>query len=148
MNEVKGDLIEIAKQGKFDVIIHGCNCFNTMGAGIAKKIKNNWPEAYKEDCKTIKGDKTKLGTYTMVNVGNLIIVNAYTQYHYGKNQDYEINYKAISEVFKKIKTDFTGKKIGFPKIGAGLAGGDWNIISNIINNELNGEDYTCVLYNK
>ena len=120
----------------------------TMGAGIAKTIKNNWPETYKEDCKTIKGDKNKLGTYTAVNVGNLIIVNAYTQYRYGKIQDYEMNYQAIQSVFKKIKTDFSGKKIGFPKIGAGLAGGDWNIISNIIDNELKGEDYTCVEYYK
>jgi O-acetyl-ADP-ribose deacetylase (regulator of RNase III) len=146
MKFVNGDLIELAKQGKFDVIIHGCNCFNTMGAGIAKNIKKIWPVSYMEDYKTIKGDKNKLGTYTMVNVGNLIIVNAYTQYKYGANQDYETNYKAIQSVFKKIKTDFTGKKIGFPKIGAGLAGGDWSIISNIIDNELNGEDYTCVLY--
>lgn len=146
MNYVKGDLIEIAKQGNFDVIIHGCNCFNIMGAGIAKTIKKNWPEAYEEDCKTVKGDKNKLGTYTSVIVDNLIIVNAYTQFHYGKKQDYESNYKAIKSVFKKIKTDFKGKKIGFPKIGAGLAGGEWNIISDIINNELLGEECTCVLY--
>jgi O-acetyl-ADP-ribose deacetylase (regulator of RNase III) len=40
MKFVKGDIIDIAKRGKFDVIIHGCNCFNTMGACIAKTIKN------------------------------------------------------------------------------------------------------------
>lgn len=147
MNSVKGNLIKLAKQGKFDVIIHGCNCFNTMGAGVAKAIKINWPEVYEEDCKTIKGDKNKLGTYTMVNVGGLIIVNAYTQYNYGKYQDYETNYKSIRSVFHKIKKDFTGKKIGFPKIGAGLAGGDWNIISDIIKNILEDEDYVYVEYN-
>lgn len=37
--EIKGDLIELAKQGKFDVIAHGCNCFCTMGAGIAVPMK-------------------------------------------------------------------------------------------------------------
>jgi len=30
-------------------------------------------------------------------------------------------------------------------IGAGLAGGDWEIISSIINEELEGEDHTCVV---
>ena len=39
MNKIKGDLIKFAINGKFDVIIHGCNCFCTMGAGIAKTIK-------------------------------------------------------------------------------------------------------------
>jgi len=24
---------------KSDVLIHGCNCFNTMGSGVAKQIK-------------------------------------------------------------------------------------------------------------
>jgi hypothetical protein len=38
----------------------------------------------------------------MVNVENLIIVNAYTQYHHGGNQDYASNYEANSQVFKKI----------------------------------------------
>ncbi len=37
--EIKGDLIELAKQGNFDVIAHGCNCFCTMGAGIAVPMK-------------------------------------------------------------------------------------------------------------
>ena len=32
---IKGDLIKLAQKGKFDIIAHGCNCFCTMGAGIA-----------------------------------------------------------------------------------------------------------------
>lgn len=37
----QGDLIERAENGDFDVIIQGCNCFHTMGAGIAKSIRIN-----------------------------------------------------------------------------------------------------------
>ena len=48
----------------FDVVIHGCNCFNTTGAGVAKQIKLQYPEAYQADKLTIKGDKGKLGSYT------------------------------------------------------------------------------------
>ena len=40
MKIIQGDLLQLAKQGDFDVIIQGCNCFCTMGAGIAKSIKN------------------------------------------------------------------------------------------------------------
>jgi len=28
------------------IIVHGCNCFCTMGAGIAKTIKELYPSAY------------------------------------------------------------------------------------------------------
>jgi O-acetyl-ADP-ribose deacetylase (regulator of RNase III) len=35
-----------------------------------------------------------------------------------------------------IKIESTGQRIGYPKIGAGLAGGDWEIIAAIIEEEL------------
>ena len=38
INYVDGDLIKLAKVGKFDVIVHGCNCLSTMGAGIAPQM--------------------------------------------------------------------------------------------------------------
>ncbi|MER8782100.1 hypothetical protein NKH60_12735 [Mesorhizobium sp. M1006] len=45
-----------------------------------------------------------------------------------------------------VKGKFAGKRIGYPKIGAGLAGGDWETIASIINDELAGEDHTLVEY--
>jgi hypothetical protein len=47
-------------------------------------------------------------------------------------------------VFKLLKLRYSGKKFGIPRIGAGLAGGDWNIISKIIDEEMDGEDVTLV----
>lgn len=147
MKIIKGDLIELALQGKFDVIIHGCNCYCTMGAGIAKSIKKNFPKAFSADLATAKGDQEKLGTFSWARVTDqpLIVINAYTQYHWrgtGRKADYE----AIRKVFRHVKAQFAGKRIGYPAIGAGLAGGDWEIISSIIEEELNGEDHTFVLY--
>ena len=42
MKTVKGDLIHLALAGEFDVIVHGCNCYCTMGVGIAKTIKQKF----------------------------------------------------------------------------------------------------------
>ena len=148
MNIIKGDLLQLADDGTFDVIVHGCNCFNTMGAGIALQIKNKYPAAWEVDKNTIKGHNDKLGTYTSAKVGDLTIVNAYTQYRPGLN-DLKENYSAIHNVMKKIAVDFQGKRIGLPFIGAGLAGGDWNIIKDIIKANLEGMiDYTIVEYSK
>jgi O-acetyl-ADP-ribose deacetylase (regulator of RNase III) len=147
MKTIKGDLIRLALNNEFDVIIHGCNCFNHMGAGIAKTIKQNFPEAYAADQKTRKGDKGKLGRYSYatvdVNGDALVVINAYTQFEWwGKGN--KADYKAIESVFRLIKKNFSGKRIGYPAIGAGLAGGNWQTISAIIETELEGEDHTFV----
>lgn len=149
MNIIQGDLIKLALAGRFDVIVHGCNCFCTMGAGIAKAIKSEFPEAYEADCQTENGTKDKLGNYSHATVvkhdNEITVINAYTQHDYsgpGMKADYE----AIRSVFRKIKSDYSGKRIGYPKIGAGLAGGDWEIISTIIDEELMDEDHTLVVF--
>ena len=56
------------------------------------------------------------------------------------------DYDAIRKVMRLIKIESTGQRIGYPKIGAGLAGGDWEIIAAIIEEELAGEDHTLFEY--
>lgn len=149
MKVTEGDLIQLALAGEFDVIIHGCNCFCTMGAGIALSIKRVFPEAYQADLATESGDRSKLGTIswaTHIREGReLIIVNGYTQYHW-KGRGVKVDYEAVDNVFKLVQQEFTGKRIGYPAIGAGLAGGDWQKIEEIIREALAGEDHTFVKY--
>lgn len=147
MNIVRGDLIELAKAGKFDVIIQGCNCQCRMGRGIALTIKQQFPEAFVADCQTTIGDRTKLGTFTTVHIDrdgwNFTIVNGYTQFNW-QGEGILADYDAIRSVFRLVKQQFSGQRIGYPKIGAGLAKGDWAIISGIIETELAGENHTYV----
>lgn len=149
MKSEKGDLITLALAGRFDVIVHGCNCFCSMGGGIAKTIQEKFPEAYAADLVTPKGDRNKLGSYSYATVNRngriLTIVNGYSQYHF-HGADVLVDYHAVRRLFAKIKTEFSGKRIGYPKIGAGLAGGDWHILAAIIDEELDGEDHRLVLY--
>jgi O-acetyl-ADP-ribose deacetylase (regulator of RNase III) len=157
MKIVQGDLIEMAKNRDFDVIIHGCNCFKTMESGIAVLIKDAFPEALAADRATVSGNPRKLGTVSVALVDAkdgtppLIIVNAYTQFKYWRDKDNGlvtplVDYLAVKEAFAEIREKFGRQnfRFGFPKIGAGLAGGDWNIISGIIDFEMIGEDITLV----
>uniref|UniRef100_UPI00403A6A70 macro domain-containing protein n=1 Tax=Variovorax sp. BK018 TaxID=3450241 RepID=UPI00403A6A70 len=147
MKTVTGDLLQLALNGEFDVIIHGCNCQCQMGKGIALSIKQQFPEAYAADCLTAKGDEKKLGTYSAAEIirgaRSFYVVNAYTQFHW-RGAGVKADYDAIREVMRTAKSRFSGKRIGYPKIGAGLAGGDWEIIRPIIDEELAGEDHTYV----
>lgn len=142
-----GDLVEMAKKGKFDVIVHGCNCHCNMGAGIAKTIRETWPEAYAADCATKKGDRDKMGSYSFATIGDVTIVNLYTQYDYTRDK-VDVEYDMLEAGLRKVKEDFRGKRIGLPLIGAGLAGGAWGIIKEIIGNAFVGEDVTVVVFRK
>ena len=145
MKYINGDLIQLAKDKKYEVIIHGCNCFNTMGAGIAKEIKKNFPEAYEADLLTKEGDSNKIGTYSVGDHKGLKIVNAYTQFKPAKGIDV-FDYNGFRKILKEVKNEFHNKKIAMPKIGAGLAGGNWDRIAKIIEEELIGESVDVVLF--
>ena len=149
MKTVRGDLIKLALAGQFDVIVHGCNCMCAMGAGIAKGIKATFPEAYAADCATPKGAREKLGTISTARIERdgrvLHVVNAYTQFHW-RGKKPLVDYDAIRSVMREVGRRFTGQRIGYPRIGAGLAGGDWDRIAALIETELVGQDHTLVDY--
>ena len=120
-----------------------------MGAGIAKSIKSVFPEAYEADCRTRKGDPAKLGTVSVATVErhrrHLTVVNGYTPFHC-RGSGVLVDYETIRSVMRSVKRQFSGNRIGYPKIGAGLAKGDGMIISHIIDDELDGKAHTLVEY--
>lgn len=142
MKTLEGNLIELAKSGHFDLIAHGANCFCTFGAGIALAIKKAFPEAYSEDLKTQKGAIEKLGTFSLCECHlpsgkTLKVANLYTQYFWGGPSEFkdssEVRYNAIRKSLESLKKAIPeNTRIGLPRIGAGLAGGDWDKISQII----------------
>lgn len=149
---VKGDLLDLAEKGVFDVIVHGCNCFNNMGAGIAVAVKGTYLEAYKKDRESAYGKEHKLGKFTFANVTTkagtpLTVINAYTQFEYGGGK-INADYDAIRNVFSNLNVMYRHKKVGIPLIGAGLAGGDWKVIQDIILEETQDLDLTVVLFDK
>lgn len=159
MKTIPGDLIKMALNGEFDIIVHGCNCWITMGGGIAKTIRETFPEAFDADKKTLKGDYDKLGTISVASnlslqnslASNITVINAYTQYKYWYDKDQDpntplVNYDAVRKAFRQIKNSYGNQNLrfGIPKIGAGLANGDWKTISAIIDAEMEGEDLTLV----
>jgi len=145
---IDGDLLKLADEGHFDVIAHGCNCFCVMGAGIAPQIKAKYPQAYAADCKTTAGDVNKLGTITYTEETTPFVVNIYSQYDTKgrKVGKIDLDYDALRSGLKELKTRYTGKRMGLPMIGAGLAGGDWTKIEAIIEEEMRGEYVTIVKY--
>ncbi len=126
IKHVKGDLLKLAEAGEFDAIVQGCNCFCTMGSGIARQIRDQYPGAYKVDSLTMAGDIFKLGNWTEYDTGKFHIINAYTQFDFnrtGENKDV-FEYTSFELILQKLAFLYGTKRFGFPMIGMGLAGGN------------------------
>ena len=150
---IQGNLIEAFLKEEIDIIVHGCNCYTTMGAGIAKQIKETFPQAYQADLEFDKQfeypnpkDKSiKLGRLSCAKIDRYTelygekynnsgwIVNAYTQdTHWDRSR--MLSYDAIRQCFQTLNESISPiLRVGIPFIGCGLARGDWRIVEGILN---------------
>lgn len=135
LKRIKGNLLDMAENGDFDVIVHGCNCQNTMGSGIAKQIRERYPEAYRADTRFCQGQDPieKLGNYSSAPAtcrhpfeawDVFDIINAYTQVNYLPRGVDHFEYESFSLILRKLAAKYPDKRFGLPMIGMGLASGD------------------------
>lgn len=141
------------------VIIHGCNAQGVMGGGIALEIKNRFPEVFRAYRETYEkqGKKLYMGQIIPVQVAvDKWIVNAVTQEYFGGDKSTRyVSYDAIATAFDltarymdtvSTYVDHEAKrKLFFPKIGAGLANGNWDVIETIIDTTVS-DDIKKTLY--
>lgn len=129
----KGNLLDVTE----GIIVHGCNSQGVMGSGVAKAIKDKYPGAYMYYRQDIRDHGFGLGDISWYDtgLGALSIASAITQEYYGRDPSVRyVNYFALALCFKTV-FNYAGndRVVYFPKIGAGLGGGDWNIIEQLIN---------------
>eukprot|EP00727_Mastigamoeba_balamuthi_P003149 m51a1_g12831 hypothetical protein (199) ;mRNA; r:24-738 len=129
VDERQGDLLS----SDCDVIIHCCNCFHTMGAGIARSIRGRFPEAYDADRQTPRGDARKLGHYSAAlcgGPGGVTVVNLYGQFDWGRPTFRRLCYAALRIGLARL-LEALGRQgvlhravIGTYWLGCSNAGGD------------------------
>ena len=145
-----GNFIHDVKEG---IIVHGCNAQGVMRSGVAKDIREKWPDAFNvyrnayEKHMNERGQSLQLGRviwYTASKEPKLAIANGITQEFYGREPGrVYVNYDALRLVFQNVAkiAKQHNLSVHYPLIGAGLAQGDWGKISSIINEELEGVDH-------
>lgn len=135
---VKGNLLDAFANGDVNIIAHQCNCFNTMASGIAPQIARRWPTVREADDATLPGDKSKLGTFTNAWIEDGVVFNLYGQFYYGRSKTGDTDYVALGTALNAMRKWIDNHYIadipliGFPKIGCGLGGGDWLVVSAMI----------------
>jgi hypothetical protein len=145
---INGCLLDAFDRNELDVIAHCANMQNTFGSGIAKSIKERYPEAYEYD--TIWYNEYKDwgfgSSYSFAEVHRFCvdpllddpqtIFNLYGQEYYGTHKR-QLNYGRISEALNDMSKFISGYndsyRIGFPyKMGSDRAGGSWEIVLEMI----------------
>lgn len=127
---------------------HGCNKQGGFGAGVAKHIRNVYPEAYHIYRDFHKKHGLEMGDVIYAHVAahpQPIICHCITQEFYGnKPGRIYVDYDAVRTCMRELNKCASGCSVALPKIGAGLAGGDWEIIAKIIEEEFS--DTTPIVY--
>lgn len=130
-----------------DYICHQVNCQGVMGSGVAKAIREKWPNVYTEYLTYINMCfGTPLGSIFSVpiNGGRQEVINMFSQFRYGYDGSRYTSYDAFCNCLNAIARDVPkDKSIAFPyKIGSDRGGGSWNIIYAMICDILGDWDVT------
>jgi O-acetyl-ADP-ribose deacetylase (regulator of RNase III) len=130
MKQTNKDILTVEE----GIIIHQVNARGVMGAGLALKIRRKWPVVWK----VYRSDTPLLGMVQYVPVGaKLAVVNLCGQDGYGTDKRHT-DYDAIADGLTTLAgflNDFgmNDVPVYIPYgMGCGLGGGDWNVVSAII----------------
>lgn len=159
ISHIDGDLLKMQDEFGLKAICHQVNCQGVMGAGIAKQIRNKYPEVYTEytaECakhtaKYHQNTAELLGAIQVVRVGEgKYVCNLFAQDRYGKDGRRYTSYDAFWICLNRIANLFQeGDKIGFPYgISCGLGGANWNIIEAMIQEVLGSKFNVYIVHYK
>lgn len=157
-----GDAVEALQNGDIEVLIHQCNLYHTFNSGIAAQIKETYPEAFEADKDTPHGSTDKLGYNSYYyqpwhfngEDESQMIINMYCQHGHsnetGRDTSYPHMTPCLLKAKEKIMNTFGDTEyitIGMPKIGCGLANGEWPVVEKIIKETLDPLNVTVYTLN-
>ena len=161
---LKGDATSPVGSGT-KIIVHCCNNIGAWGAGFVTALSARWPgpeESYREwDYNDRQGIPQKtpfgLGQIQLVPVAsNLWVCNLIGQEGVGAgfNKRPPIRYDAIDcglkklaeQVFTAVTADGKIPSVHMPRMGAGLAGGDWDVIEALVKSNLSKKGIEVFVY--
>ena len=132
-----------------EILANQTNCLGRFGSGVALAIKNKYPEVYEGYRNFCKENKHKLlgSVYICDTNDGKTIANLFGQERYGRVGRYT-DYNALNSALYSLANymkDCGMQSVAFPyKIGCGTGGGDWNLVSKMIQEHFKDFDvYYC-----
>lgn len=135
IKEIKGNLLDTHCK----LIAHGVNAQGIMGSGVAKALYTKWPEiktSYRNYSRIFSRPDMLLGSVHITHLEDDIkVANCFTQQNYGSDGQIYLSYKALAKCIEDlykyaVANDY--KEIAMPRIGCGLAGGNWTLVKEML----------------
>lgn len=130
------------------VIVHQVNCMGVMGSGIAKVIKDRYPEHYKyylKVCKVAEDRHILLGRYYITDHDDYKIAGVFGQYRYSHSGEMVTNPIALERGIRSICAKYNAIAVPY-LIGCGLGGASYGEIEYRLNDVAEEMDVTIVAY--
>ena len=140
---VEGDVFE----SNADVIVHQVNCQGVMGSGVAKQVREKFPEVFKAYQKRCRDTLTPLGHTLFVKSEGTVIANLFAQDKFGYDGKCYTDYEALRQCLTELSARCRGKVVAIPYLMAcHRGGGDWDKVSKMIQEVLVDCDVTFYKY--
>lgn len=135
------------------IIVHVCNDVGGWGRGFVTAISNRWTEperAYREWYRERESNDFALGSVQLVRVeGDVLIANLVGQRGLNaKNGKPPVRYDAIRRGLSRVReyAKELAATVHMPRIGCGLAGGRWEEIEPLLDDELIAHGVEVTVY--
>lgn len=145
VHTVDGDIFK----SNADVIVHQVNCQGVMGSGVAKQVREKYPNVFEAYQKRCRDTLNPLGHTLCVEAPDgTVIANLFAQNKYGYDGKRYTDYEALGECLKELRAECLGKVVAIPYLmSCARGGGDWDKVSKMIEESLTGCDVTYYRYN-
>ncbi len=129
---VSGDIF--LNEHKAQAFAQGCNCQGVMGAGIAVRFKEEYPEMfneYRRRCKAKPREFNAGDAFLWREKDKPFVFNLGTQESPGRHATYQAVEKALHNMMSQA--DIEGiTSIAVPRIGAGYGGLKWGKVREVV----------------
>lgn len=143
MNVITGNIMTVTN----GVILHQVNCQGVMGSGVAGILRARYPVIFTDYKKFVEANLSSedvwldganlLGRIVVSEVTpTLKVVSMFGQQFFGNDGKKYTSYDALDECLKQVSELFDASTVNFPQFGAGLGGGNWNVIASMIDHRI------------
>ena len=140
---IEGDLLVSNET----VIVHGCNAKGAFASGFAAAVRKGHPAAFEAYMASHRAGGLVLGSVVWARSGTCVIGNCITQPTFGRDGRRHVSYDALRACMRMVNAAASDgipgsqvsdgfDRVAMPLIGADLGGGDWSVISRILEEEL------------